>query len=185
MSDELDELRKTVELIERKTSIWRSQVLVLLGVFLTGWIASSLWMRATIEARVEKTERAFAEKRKTVEAERFVVRGSTGKTLAVLGPQEKTSERMGNLVRLTFSDEKGVEEMNLFGGGLQLYRPNGHMAAFLMSVENSTGIAIMDTSGLSKLGLWVEDDGKTCGNVQIQERQEIDFSAARARKVTP
>ena len=111
MNDGMEELRRTVELIERKTAIWRSQVGVLLLVFLAGWVASSLWMRASLEARltkaesalalrVEKTERAFAEKRKTVEAEAFIVRNAEGKKLASFGHGDVPLDDDGEFVLL-------------------------------------------------------------------------------------
>jgi len=98
MGDDLLDLKRKLEEIERKTAIWRSQVMVLLLVFVAGWIASALWMTARIEARVGKTEArvAGAEARaakaatatpvapKVIEAQAFVLKTEAGLEIASL-----------------------------------------------------------------------------------------------------
>jgi len=148
-NDEVEDLKKKLDHIERKTAIWRSQVMVLLLVFLAGWIASFFWMKGHLEARAGKTEKAFAEGRKTVEAENFVVRDASGKKLASFGVATgagKVSSFHENFQAgsacLEIYDRTGVGRVDLGGRGLALFGPDEGLNLWLLSGDKAWGLAV-------------------------------------------
>ena len=117
MSEDMTELRQKVAEIERKTAIWRSQVAVLLLVFLAGWFASSLWMKArlearvtTVEGRVGNVEADAIKKAKVVESQAFVLKTEDGREIASLrkkGPSARL-ELKSDVLSMTVSDDSLV-----------------------------------------------------------------------------
>lgn len=164
MSDDVTELRQKLAEIERKTTIWLSMLAVLLVVFLATWIASSLWMKASLEARVERAEKAAerigkapAEKSKTLEAERFVVRDASGKLWASFG----LGGTMKSEASLGFYDPNGVER-TLIGSGLLVMsvpeqRKEEKRAVSLTAGDDGPAFFLTERDGRSLFSAWVSE----------------------------
>ncbi|MFI5180688.1 MAG: hypothetical protein ACHQPI_04805 [Thermoanaerobaculia bacterium] len=164
MSDDVTELRQKLAEIERKTAIWLSMLAVFILVFLAAWIASSLWMMARLQARVEKAEKALektgmapAEKRETVEAESFVVRDASGRIWASFG----LGETMNSGARLAFYDANRVERTRIGPGLLGMSVPGQKKeekeAVSLAAGEDGPALFLTDRDGKSLFSAWVSE----------------------------
>ncbi len=168
MSDEVMELRRKIAEIERKTALWLSMLAALLLVFLAAWIASSLWMKARLEARVakaekaaeeaaEKTGKALAEKRETVEAENFLVRDASGRIRASLG----LDGTMKSGASLSFYDANGVERTLIGSGSLVMSVPEQKKeekrAISLTAGDDGPALFLTERDGRSLFSAWVSE----------------------------
>ena len=185
MTDEMTELKRRLDEIERKTAIWRSQVVVFLLVFVVGWIASALWMKARLEARAEKTERAFAEKRKTVEAENFVVRDASGKKWASFGMNGTRKDQEGASVG--FYDEKNAELTRIVAQEIMMFTPDKNPAVLLMGDEALSGIFLIGRDeSESAFAAWVEKSGGyAVHSKKPMGGQTVSFAEVKAGTVAP
>ncbi len=131
MSDEIEELKRRLEVAERKAAIWRSQVLVILLMCVVGWVGSYFWMRDDL-----------LQKRRTLEAEQFVVRDSSGKTWASFGIG---SEGKGtDTAYLRLFNDLGVEAVRLAPGQVVMFRPDRSVGVMLLSNDSSSAIHLTE-----------------------------------------
>jgi len=135
MTDELTELRHKLDEVERKTAIWRSQVMVLVLVFVAGWIVSAIWARvsgerraATIESRLSKVEAGASKMPKVVEAQAFVLRTEDGRELASL-------KKLGDSAQLVLRGDRKAFELHLRDDGLNILDARPETAGHLKSGE--------------------------------------------------
>ncbi len=168
MSDEVAELKQKLADIERKTALWLSMLAVLILVFLATWIASSLWMKARLEARVEraekaaqlaeeKTGKALAGKRETVEAESFVVRDASGRVRATFG----LGEALEGGASVGFFDENGQERTRIGPGLLVMSLPGQKKeekrAVSLTADEEGPALFLTERGGKALLSAWISE----------------------------
>jgi hypothetical protein len=168
MSDDVAELKQKLAEIERRTALWLAMLAVLILVFLAAWIASSLWMKARLEARVEKAEKAaaeaaekmgkaLAEKRRTVEAESFVIRDSSGKKWASFGLGGTMTSGAG----LGFYDANGVERTLIGSGSLVMSGPEQKKeekrAVLLTAGDDGPALFLTERDGRSLFSAWVSE----------------------------
>ncbi len=168
MNDDVTELRQKLAEIERKTALWLSMLAVLILVFLAAWIASSLWMKARLEARVEraekaaaeaaeKMEKAFAGKRSTVEAENFVVRDSSGRVRASFGLGETTESGAS----LGFYEANGEQRTLLRPALLEMSVPGQKKeekkAVSLAAGEDGPALFLTERDGKTLFSAWVSE----------------------------
>lgn len=165
MSDDATELRQKLADIERKTALWLSMLAVLILVFLTAWVASSLWMKARLEARVEKAEKAAAEaaemmekalsgKRATVEAENFVVRDASGRIRASFG----LGETKESAASLGFYDANGAQRTWIGSASFEMSVPGQKKeekrAVSITAGEDGPAFFLTERDGSSLFSAW-------------------------------
>lgn len=179
-------LTQRLEEAERKTAIWRSQVIVLLLVTVLGSGAALAWTRATfssrleeISARARKLEKTAIEKPKVVEAERFVVRDSAGTVRAVLGLAE--DEHSGKKATLSFY-EGGVQRVRLGVGHFLLFRQDLNAGVVLTANDTASGVHVNGLAGTSTVfSASVSKSGYGLFSAEpIGSGAVFDFSAIKA-----
>lgn len=182
----LARLTQRVEEAERKTAIWRSQVIVLLLATVFGGGAALIWTRAhfvgrleELAARARKLEKTAVEMPKVVEAERFVVRDSAGTARAEFGLAE--GEHPGRNAMLSFS-EGGVPRVQLSVGHLLLFRPDLNVGVVITASDMSSGIHVNGLAGTGTVfSASVSKNGYRLFSAQpIGSGGVFDFSAIRA-----
>ena len=168
MSDDVAELKKKLAEIERRTVIGLSILAALLLVFLAAWIASSLWLKARLEARVERAEKAAraAEERigkaragrpEIVEAESFVVKDLSGHVRASFGVGGTTEDGAS----LAFFDASGQERTRIEAGLLQMSEPgqkkDEKRAVSLTADDDGPALFLTERDGKTLLSAWISE----------------------------
>ncbi len=147
----IEELLRRVETAERKAARWRLQAEVALLVLVAGLAAGAFWVRSAVSSRFARLEESAAAREKVVEAEAFVVRDPSGKKLASFGlPDRKGSagsfhERFqSGSACLEIYDKAGVGRVDLGLKGLALFGPDQALNVWLLSGEETWGVAVND-----------------------------------------